>query len=161
VKFLHILVAIVGFGAVMLNALYGKKAKENQGPGGLAIFDANYYVSHHAEKPIYLVFVFGFLLVLGEGGPEFSDMWVMAAMTLYIIALGVSHGLMFHTLKKMRANLAELVAMGPPPEGAVASGPPPQAVAVEALGKRVAMIGAFLNLSVVVVLYLMVFKPGA
>ena len=160
-KTLHILVAIVGFGAVMLNALYGKKSKEDQGPGGLAIFDANYYVSHHAEKAIYLVFLFGFVLVLGEKGPEFGDTWVWLAMTIYAIAIGVSHGVMSPTLKKMRANIAELVAMGPPPAGAPEGGPPPQVAELEALGKRVAMTGAFLNTMVVVMLYLMVFKPGA
>lgn len=160
IKLLHILSGIVGFGAVMLNALYGKKSKEDQGPGGLAIFDANYYVSHHAEKAIYLVFVFGFILVLGENGPEFGDTWVWMAMTGYLIAIGVSHGVMFPTLKKMRAKIAELVAMGPPPAGAT-GGPPPQVAEVEALGKKVGMTGAFLNTMVVAVLYLMIFKPGA
>lgn len=161
IKMLHILSAIIGFGAVMLNALYGKKSQENQGPGGLAIFDANYYVSHHAEKVIYLVFVFGFIMILGEDGPAFSDPWIMAAIGIYVVAIAVSHAVMFPTLKKMRGNLAELVAMGPPPEGAMASGPPPQVAAVEALGKRVAIAGIYLNLSVVAVLFMMIFKPGA
>ena len=161
IKTLHILSAIVGFGAVMLNALYGKKSKEDRGPGGLAIFDANFYVSHMSDYARYLVFVFGFVLVLGEHGPVFEDTWVWLSIVLYVVAISVSHGLMNPTLKKMRANIAELVAMGPPPAGAAPSGPPPQVAEVEALGKRVAMTGAFLNTMVVVILYLMVFKPGA
>lgn len=161
IKLLHVLSAIVGFGAVMLNALYGKKSQEDPGPGGLAIFDANYYVSHHAEKAIYLVFVFGFIMILGDDGPAFSDPWIMAAIGIYTAAIAVSHAVMFPTLKKMRSNLAELVAMGPPPAGAAASGPPPQVAVVESLGKRVAITGIYLNLSVVAVLIMMVFKPGA
>jgi hypothetical protein len=161
IKMLHVLSAIVGFGAVMLNMLYGKKSQENQGPGGLAIFDANFYVSHKSDVLRYLVFVFGAIMVAGKGYPNFTTGWVMGAMAIYLVALGVSHGVMFPTLKKMRANLAELVAMGPPPEGAMASGPPPQVAVVEALGKRVAIAGIYLNLSVVAVLFLMIFKPGA
>ena len=34
---LHIVCAIVGFGAVVLNGLYGAESKKRPGPGGLAI----------------------------------------------------------------------------------------------------------------------------
>lgn len=159
VKFLHVLSAIIGFGAVMLNALYGKKSQADPGPGGLAIFDANFYVAKFSDYFRYLVFVFGLIMVLGKGGPGFGDLWVQAGMGIYLVALGVSHGVMMPTLKKMRAHLGELVAMGPPPEGAAPTGPPPQVAIVEQLGKRVALTGAFLNVAVVAVLYFMIFQP--
>src|SRR6188768_3312022 len=40
----HILVAIVGLGAVMLNGLYGAQAKSRQGAPGRAIAEANFAV---------------------------------------------------------------------------------------------------------------------
>ena len=61
---LHILCAIVGFGAVMLNAIYGAESKKRPGPEGIAVFDANYRVSRIGEYFIYAVFVLGFALVL-------------------------------------------------------------------------------------------------
>ena len=42
---LHILCAIVGFGSVMLNAVYGAESKKRPGPEGIAVFDANHRVS--------------------------------------------------------------------------------------------------------------------
>ena len=87
--FLHIVLAIFGFGAVVLNGLYGAEAKKRPGPGGLA---------------------------------------------------------------------EELNSGGPPPEGA--QGPPPQVAQMEEIGKKLAAGGAFLNLMLLAIIYLMIFKPG-
>ena len=46
---LHLLSAIVGFGAVLLNGLYGAKAQQRPGPEGRAISEANFQVSEIAE----------------------------------------------------------------------------------------------------------------
>jgi hypothetical protein len=53
------------------------------------------------------------------------------------------------------SELAFRLAAGPP-----AGGPPPQAAEMEQLGKRIAPVGAALNLLVIVIVALMVFKPG-
>src|SRR6478735_4534446 len=63
---LHIFCAIVGFGAVYLNAIYGRQIQKRQGREGLAIFEANFRVSEIGQYFIYGVFVFGFLLVLSS-----------------------------------------------------------------------------------------------
>ena len=52
--------------------------------------------------------------------------------------------------------MGEMVAAGPPQ-----GGPPPQVAEMQALGKRVGAAGATLDVMVVVILVLMVFKPGA
>lgn len=158
---LHILAAIVGFGGVMLNGVYGLQAKKRRGPEGLAIAEANYFVSTKAAEPaIYLVFVFGVLLVLTSDDVwSFGDLWVSLAMGLYVVAIGLSHGVMIPTVRRMNALMAELVDMGPPsPQGAT-GGPPPQALELEQRGKTVGMVGAVLNLVVVVILALMIWKP--
>ncbi|MBK5289625.1 MAG: hypothetical protein JJE46_14275 [Acidimicrobiia bacterium] len=60
---LHLLAAIVGFGAVMLNGIYGAKSQQRPGPEGRAVSEVNFQVSEIAEYFIYAVPVFGFLMV--------------------------------------------------------------------------------------------------
>ena len=109
-----------------------------------------------AEKAIYLIPVFGILLVLAsDDGWDFSQTWVWLSLLLFVIALGVSHSTLIPGHRKINELLAEM-EQGPPPAG----GPPPQVVQIEALGKKQAASGAFLNLMVVVILTLMIWKPG-
>ncbi len=154
---LHILCAIVGFGAVVLNGVYGNEVKKRPGPEGIAIFDANEKVSKLGELFIVAVFVFGFVLVLlSDDVWEFEQTWVWLAMLLFIIAMALSLGVLTPTLKRMRRLMGEM-ASGPPPAG----GPPPQAAEMQGLGQRVAVLGATLQILLVVILGLMVWKPGA
>ena len=159
---LHILCAIVGFGAVTLNAFYGQQAKQRRGREGLAITEANYLVSSIGEYFIYAVFLLGIVLVLlSDDVWDFGQTWVWLSMLLYIAALGLSHGGLRPRVRKMIALQRELVDGGPPPEGAAPTGPPPQVAQIEDLGKQVGMISMGLHLSLVLILVFMVFKPGA
>jgi len=159
---LHILTVIVGFGTVMLNGIRGAEAKKRPGPGGLAIGESGHRVNTVAEYFIYAVPVLGIGLVLmSDGNWTFGQTWVWLSLLLYVIGIGVSHSVLIPAEKRMNALAAELVAMGPPPAGAPAGGPPPQVVEMEGLEKKkLAPAGMFLNLLVVVVVSLMVFKPG-
>lgn len=161
VLILHILVAIVGIGTVMLNGLYGAESKKRPGPGGLAIAQANYRVSMVAEIFIYAILVLGLILVwLSDGQWTFSQTWVWLSIVVFVVSLGVSHGVLLPRVRRMNALGEELAAGGPPPAGAPA-GPPPQVAMMEALGKQVGAASGVLHLMTVVLLYLMVFKPGA
>jgi uncharacterized membrane protein len=158
---LHILTAIVGFGAVFLNGIYGTQAKSRQGPEGLAIAQANFLVARIAEYFIYAVFVTGILLVLiSDSAWKFSDAWIWLSIVVYLGALGLAHGVLQPNVKRMIALMEEMVHMGPPPANPP-TGPPPQVQELEERGKRVGACGATLNILLVVILYLMVFKPGA
>ena len=158
---LHILCAIIGFGATYLNALYGQQVRKRQGREGLAVYDANFFVSGVGQYFIYAVFVFGFLLVLSSDDAwKFSQTWVWLAMALYIVALAVSHGLLLPAVKRMGVLMREMVDAGPPPAGAP-PGPPPQAAEMGKLGQRVGATGAFLDIMVIVILAIMIWKPGA
>jgi len=153
---LHILSAIVGLGAVMLNGLYAAQAQKRPGPTGRAVSEANFAVSDVAEKVIYLIPVFGILLVISsDSAIKFSDTFVWLSFALYVGALGVSHSILIPGHKKINALLAEM-EQGPPPAG----GPPPQVVQIQALGRRQAAAGASLNVVIAVILFLMVWKPG-
>jgi hypothetical protein len=152
---LHVLSAIVGLGAVMLNGLYAAQGQKRPGPPGRAISEANFAVSNIAEKVIYLIPVFGILLVLtSDSAFKFSNTFVWLALLLFIGALGVSHSILTPGHKKINALLLEM-EQNPPPAG----GPPPQLAQIQALGKRQAAAGGSLNVVVAVILLLMVWQP--
>jgi len=166
----HILAAIVGFGASFLNAIYGGQAKGRRGAEGLAIAQANYLVSSIAEYFIYGVFVTGILLVLfsenrGSRVWEFGDTWIWGAIVLYVVGLGVAHGILRPNVRRMNSLMEQLVHMGAPPgepsaTPSPASSLPPQVQEMQERAKRVGLAGAILNVDLVLILALMVWKPG-
>lgn len=160
---LHILAAIVGFGGVVLNGIYAAQANKRGGREGLAVSEANEFVSSKvAERAIYAVFVLGILLlIVGRPVVKFSQGWVITATVLYLIGLGTAQSVMVPGHRRLNRLMDELTSASAPSGGAqIASGPPPQVAEIEALGKRLAATGAFLNLVLVVIVFLMVFKPG-
>lgn len=159
---LHILAAIIGFGGVFLNGLYGQQAKARRGREGLAIAHANYLVSNVAEFVIYAVFILGILLVvLSDEAWTFGQFWIWSSMALFIIGIGLAHGLLRPNVRRMNALMAELAEMGSPPMGESPGGPPRQISELEERGQRVGLAGATLNILVVLILFLMIWKPGA
>jgi hypothetical protein len=158
--FLHILCAILGFGPLALNGLYGQQAAHRRGPAGVAIGQANFAVSKVAEIFVYGVFVFGILLVLTAENDVigFGDAWVWLSILLFVLALGFSHARQIPNARRMNALAEELATTEGPPPGQ--GGPPPQALEMETLGKQLAIGGAFLNLMLLIILFLMIFKPG-
>jgi uncharacterized membrane protein len=158
VKILHILCAIVGFGAVTLNGLYGAQAKARGGSEAAAIGQAVYRVSTVGEYFIYAVFVLGIgLVAMGDNLFDFGQTWVWLSMVLYIGGLGLSHGVLRPRVRRMNALMVELAASPGPGAGGE---PGPQAAELEALTKQVATTEMVLNILLVVILVFMVFKPG-
>ena len=160
--FLHIFSAVIGFGGVALNGIYGAESKKRPGPGGLAIGEANLRVSEIAEKVIWSVPVWGVIvLILSDGVWKFSQLWVMLAILLYAAAITVSLTIMVPSAKKMNKLAAELVALGPPLAGGPPpGGPPPQVAEMEATGKKLGTFGPMLDIALAAIVLLMVFKPG-
>jgi hypothetical protein len=153
---LHILSAIVGLGGVLLNGVYAAQAQQRPGPGGRAVSEANFAVTGIAEKVIYLIPVFGILLVLSSDGVfKFSNTFVWLSLVLFIIAIGLSHSILIPGHKKINALLLEM-EQGPPPVG----GPPPQAAQIQEIGKKQAGTAMALNLILVVIVCLMIWQPG-
>jgi hypothetical protein len=114
---LHILVAIVGLGAVMLNGIYAAQSQKRPGPGGRAVSEANEFVSNVAEYFIYTIPLFGLLLIMfSDGAWKFSQTWVWLALVVYVIALGVSHSVLIPGHKRINHLLAEM-EQGPAPVG--------------------------------------------
>jgi hypothetical protein len=153
---LHILCAIIGFGAVFLNGIYGAQAAQAKGTDGLAITRANFLVSGIAEYFNYAGFLLGGVLgFIGDSVFEFGQSGVWRSMVLYLIAIAIAHVILTPAVKRISALQEEIVS-GPPPAG----GPPPQVAEIERVGKRLAVAGPLLDLMMIVILVLMTFKPG-
>ncbi len=160
---LHILAAMVGFGGVFLNSLYGQQAKARTGREGLAIAQANYLVSNVAEFFIYAVFVFGVLLVLlSDDAWTFGQFWI----------LGVDGAVHHRPRLGARCAAPERPAHEPVDGGARRDGlttdgrvarrtAAPGDPELEERGQRVGLAGTALNVLVVLILFLMVWKPGS
>ena len=145
--FLHLVAVVVGFGGVLLNGLYGAQAQKRPGPGGLAITEANFFVSTRVAEPaIYLVPLFGFALVgLSDSGWEFSQTWIILSLILYVIGLANARIILVPTT----ARMIEMMRAGPPDPGKM-----------EAAGKRLAAAGGFSHLIFTAIMVLMIWKPG-
>jgi uncharacterized membrane protein len=158
---LHILSAIIGFGGVLLNPVYFAESRRRGGREGLAVSEANFAASSIAEFAIYGVFVFGLITVfIGDPTVKFSQGWLSAAMLLYIIAVVIARAVLVPTHRKINRLTAELIAR---PAGVASSGPggpPPEVAELQSLNKRVARFGGLLSLLFLIVLFLMVVKPG-
>ncbi len=156
---LHILTAIVGFGSVSLAGVFAKKAQARGGREGLAVNEVLVDVAEHwSEWFIYAVPLLGIgLILMSDDAWKFSQTWISLSFLLYIVGLGLSHAVHFPNLRRMNALAAELVSGAPSPGG---GGPPPQVAELEARGKKAGAVGLILNLIVVAILALMVFKPG-
>jgi len=154
VVIVHILCAIIGIGTMALNGVYGTMAKKRPTAEGAAIIDANFAVSMIAEKFIYLLFATGIVTVLvSDGAARFESTWVWLSMVLFVAAIGISHGVTIPSARATKELLAELAADA----SRVAEHGPRLA----GLDKRLAASSVALNLIAVVILVLMVFKPGS
>lgn len=159
VLILHIVAAIIGFGAVFVAVFLGLQARDRKGEGGLAVAEATYgVITKVGEWPIYAVPVLGiFLVLLSDDVFKFSQAWISLSFLLYIVAVGLVHGLHLPNIRRMNQLMAELVAG----TGAAAgSGPPPQVAELESRGKKAGAVAGALNLLWVLVVVLMVTKPG-
>jgi hypothetical protein len=142
---LHILSVVIGFGTVALAGIHARVALDNVGPVGGAIARASTKAITVAEWFIFSVPVWGILLiVLSDKVFTFSQAWVSASFLLYLIGLGLALGFLRPGTKKFD----------------VAVGDPARAEEAEKLGKSLAIVGGITNLLWVVVIFLMVFKPG-
>lgn len=143
---LHIGAVIVGFGGVTLAGVYNRKAMR-AGSAAANISSVNFEVNKISEYAIYAVFVLGLGLVGMSGDVyKFSQAWVSASFALYIVGVGVAHGLLIPSHRKLNTALA--------------SGGP-TAPEVDSLNSRLAIGGAVNDLVLVAILILMIWKPGA
>jgi uncharacterized membrane protein len=145
---LHILAAIIGFGGMFIAGFYGNEARTLPGREGLAVAQTTLKVTGRIPTvAVCAVPILGILLILmSEDAIKFSEMWISLSFLLYIVLMGLATGIQVPTIRKM-------VAMRAGADGAAS-------MQVQAMGKKVATVSAVVNVLWVVILILMVYKPG-
>lgn len=150
---LHILCAIIGFGSVFLASFYYQQARARRGSEGVAIIESYRLVGTIATYFMAAVLFLGIALVLiGDDAWSFGNTWIVLALIILVAALGVGGAIMDPMEKRALDLQREIVAAG---EGSAST----QTAQLAKLDKKMTIFGTALNVAVVVVLVLMVFKP--
>lgn len=156
---LHVTCVVVGFGSSFVYPIMGAEAGRRRGVEAKALSETSLLAAGRVTTPvIWAAGLLGFILVIA--GPwDFDELWVQAAMTLFIVLVLFAQFVHMPNLRKMNALTAQLATFAGPPAGGAPPGPPPQAVEMEQRAKRAAMYGGILHLGFVALLILMIWKP--
>ena len=153
---LHIMCAVGGFGALVYRGWVLDLARKRGTAAAAGVLNVYGQVSQVGEGLIYGLVIFGIAAISVSGDHAlFRRPWVIAALAVFVVMLGILHGLVRPAERRYRQALLELAQTPPvaPPER------PPQVAEMDRLYGRIgAGMGAF-NLLLLGALYLMVFKP--
>ncbi len=150
--FFHILCAIIGFGTMALSGINFSTATRMKGEGGLAIFESAKKTQNIAIGFVYAMFVFGVLIVLvAEDADMFTQTWLSISTGLFIVAVLIGEIGLRPTSHKL--NLVFRQSVETASDSAIAQ--------IDELATRTGILNGINNLIFVVILALMIFKPGA
>jgi uncharacterized membrane protein len=155
--FLHVFAVVLGLGPTYAFAFIGMATERHP---QMAHFSAE--LMHKLETGLVLPLaltlpVSGIGLIISSQINLTKSPWLAAGILLYLVALGLALGILLPNTKKLVEATAGGPPPGPPAEGAPA-GPPPHVARLVNQNKLVGMINAGL---VVVIMFLMIVKPGA
>jgi uncharacterized membrane protein len=180
---IHVLTAIVAFGPTFAFPLIARMAA-NEPQHGLFALHLTEKIETRMTLPLALTMpISGGLLVWSEGIDLADAHWLIAAILLYVIAIGYAFVFQMRTLNRMIEIATGMAArMAPAPAGApVLAEGPGAALAVDAalpaaartggpklepaaemkmLGNRVARGGIFLTVLIILIVSLMAGKPA-
>jgi uncharacterized membrane protein len=133
---LHVICAVVGFGAVALSGIYGGTASHPDRAGSAEEARRYFRSPGRAEWVVLAVPFFGAgALGVRPGGADFGDAWVVGAAALWLVAAAVLVGLVRPAERRIRAGVASQNAGEPPAGREVGPGPAPgRDVAASAAG---------------------------
>jgi hypothetical protein len=151
---LHILVVIVAFGPTF--AFPGIAAMARRDPAhAVAYSKVMHFIEERIVIPLAIVVpLFGTALIFAGHFDLWKSEWLVISIVLYIAAFTFAVTMQFQNSKKM-VDLLAAMPPGPPPPGAA---PPAE---IQALGKKLQFGGMYLTISVVVIVILMVWRPGS
>jgi len=159
--FLHVGGAIMAFGpgfALPIIASMGGREPQHAAFAMRAI----HAVGDRLVEPLAVfVGVTGVGLIWASGRNPLAQLWLLAAIVAYLVALGFA---LFAQRRRTKALIDALVSMpagppsGEPSDQARPAGPPPH---IAALVRSLQQGGMLLTTLLVLILALMIFKPGA
>jgi uncharacterized membrane protein len=149
----HILTVIVAFGPTF--AFPGIAAMARKDPAHAVAFTRVIdFIEHRMTIPLaVLVPLFGTGLIYSAHIDLWKSGWLVASIIIFIFAFFFALLVQSPNSKKM-LHMMEQMPPGPPPPGAQ---PPAEMLA---LGKRLQFGGMYLTVSVVVLVVLMIWRPG-
>jgi len=152
--FLHIGGAIAAFGPTIAFPIIGAKAAAEPQHGNFALRITSFLTTRVVEPGAVFVFLMGLGLIWTRGWNPFTTLWLGLAIILFLITLGYS----VFVQKPAVMRMVEMTSTPPPPpvEGYPPAGPLPEFVQTS---KHVARGGMFMTVMLVLILFLMVFKP--
>jgi Predicted integral membrane protein (DUF2269) len=162
--FLHIVAAIVAFGPTFAFPLIAGLAKKQpmHMPFALRAIEV---LEERLVVPFVLTMPISGLLMAFNISIEWRhNLWLIAAICVYVVAVTFSITVQGQTVKKMLAMISAgahggAPAMAPMPAGpgSASAGPPP---AFLALARRMQLGGMALSVAFFVIVVLMIWKPG-
>ncbi len=154
VLFLHILSALVAFGATFAFPVIDVAIRRADLRALPVWHEAQNQIGFKLITPgATLVLITG-IFMAADRWKGTGSFWFSAAGVIVVILLGLGHGFFAPTARKMRDQARTDLAGGAAESGTMSA-------AYEALAARTRAVGIFSSLLVVVALLLMVWKPGA
>ena len=145
---IHVAGAIIGFGPTFAFAVIGPMAGKAGPQGGLALLEAMDAIEHKLVLPVAIVVQplsgLALIFVAGYNVNFFSHYWLWIGIILYAIAF-------YLAVFGQKTRLTRMI-------GLAKAGPPtPEFIAT---AKKVAQTGPIITVLLVVIIILMVSKPG-
>ena len=145
---IHVAGAIIGFGPTFAFAVIGPMAGKAGPQGGLALLEAMDAIEHKLVLPVAIVVQplsgLALIFVSGYNVNFFSHYWLWIGIILYAIAFYLA----VFGQKTRLTRMIELAKAGPPTPEFIAT------------AKKVAQTGPIITVLLVVIIILMVSKPG-
>jgi hypothetical protein len=154
---LHLLCMIGGAGGLAYGGLH-LALGSRRGPDGVGAVEVQSQVARLSEGLLYAGFVFG-IAAVGSSQHHFGfgQAWVSASIALFVVAVGLIHGVVRPAERRWLVVARELTTVTVPSPDVV----PPQVGVLDGLAARVTLGWAGFDAAVVAVVVLMVFRPGA
>jgi uncharacterized membrane protein len=154
--FLHVGAAVVGLGPTYAFAFIGNAIEKHP-----QIAHPAAELMHKMERGLVLPLalslpVTGVAMILVAGINLTTNLWLVAGILLYLVAISLALFVLLPNTAKLVAATAGGPPQGSPPAGAPA-GPPPH---IARLANQNRVAGMINGLLVVVIVFLMVVKPG-
>jgi uncharacterized membrane protein len=151
---LHLLCVIGGFGYLAYGGITLVTGRRRG--ASLGTLEVTLQVGLLAEILVYGVVIFGIGAVGSSSGHwKFGQTWVWLALVLYVVEIGILHGVIKKSQREYAATAKHLSSLGPSEEK------PPEVDQVAALERRISAGWGAFNVIAVAVIALMVFRPGA
>lgn len=156
--FLHVMGAIAVFGPTLVFPVIASQARKSPQNGHFAATLSEFIERRIVLPGAVVQGITGVILIaiIGADLTSSSFRWLVAGILLYLIAILFAAFVQGPAAEKMVHLTAGGPPAGPPPAGA-AAGPPPE---IAALGRKLQRGGMFLSVLIVLIVILMVTKPG-